>query len=583
MKKIIHLWGLLLILAGLAGWAVMPALAQSPPAKTGPEFVPGEVLVKFKTQVVATQQATVQSVGGRTLAVSPYSGVLRVQVTPGQEQAAMATLAARPEVEFAEPNYILSAADIPNDPYFSAQWGLNNTGQTGGTADADIDAPEAWAIHTGGGQIIIAVVDSGLDLTHPDLVDRIWTNADEIPNNSIDDDGNGKIDDVRGWDFCNTSSTRCDGSPDNNPTDEYGHGSHVAGIVGATGNNGIGVTGVNWHATLMAVKVLDSIGKGTVASVADGIDYAANNGANVINLSLAGYGTQYPCAGYTAIQQAMQRARAKGVLMVVAAGNYGNSSLACPAAFTLDTANGLDQAVVAVGATDAFDQHLSISNYGSGLAVVAPGEDIYSTYKNSGYTSLSGTSMAAGFVSGLAGLAQSCSPALTGTQTFTLLKTTADDLGTTGRDNTYGYGRINAYRMLATLNKLQPQTTLAAFLLADNSPGPLPYYYNLPLAVSVTSSVSWTATISPALSWVGVGSLGGSSISGVKPNLTVPLVITRPTPAAYGVYSATLTITSQIVGGLPLCDKTVTVRLNYIPEAYLNRLLLIFKNWRASP
>jgi subtilisin family serine protease len=157
-------------------------------------------------------------------------------------------------VEYMEPNYTITIESIssqatPNDPSYSQLWGLHNTGQTGGTADADIDAPEAWDITTGSSNVIVGVIDTGIDYTHPDLVNNMWINTGEIPGNGIDDDGNGYIDDVHGYDFA---------YDDGNPMDVDGHGTHVAGTIGGQGNNGVGVAGVNWNVKLMALKFLAS-------------------------------------------------------------------------------------------------------------------------------------------------------------------------------------------------------------------------------------------------------------------------------------------------------------------------------------
>ena len=211
---------------------VGPVPAQEPLQKESPEFVPGELLVKFRQpDEPAVRGNVLGHAGAQILEILPDGQWHRVQVPTGQERMAQVSLSALPEVVAAWPNYIITPASIPNDTSFSTQWNLNNIGQEGGTPGADIDGPKAWNIHTGGRGGIVAIADTGIDLDHEDLNDRIWANLDEIPNNDIDDDNNGYVDDVNGWNFC--PSFGCS-SENNNPDDDSGHGTHLAGIVGAT-------------------------------------------------------------------------------------------------------------------------------------------------------------------------------------------------------------------------------------------------------------------------------------------------------------------------------------------------------------
>ena len=280
-------------------------------------------------------------------------------------------------VEYAEPNYIYHATSIPNDTSFGQLWGLNNTGQTvnntAGTPDADIDAPEAWDITTGSANVIIAVVDSGVAYDHPDLLPNMWTNPGETPNDGIDNDGNGFVDDVYGADFVMS---------DGDPMDLAEHGTHVAGTIAAKGNNASGITGVMQTARIMAVRVLNASGSGTTADIAAGIQYAVAKGAKVINASFGGSGcslTQY---------NAISAANNAGVLFVAAAGNETNDNdvtLSFPAGFTVQqncggTTTAALSNVIAVAAVDQNDQLASFSNYGATtVQVAAPGTNIYST------------------------------------------------------------------------------------------------------------------------------------------------------------------------------------------------------------
>ncbi len=262
-------------------------------------------------------------------------------------------------VEYAEPNYILHAAEVPDDKDYINLWGLNNTGQTGGTIDSDIDAPEAWDRTTGSHEIIIAVADSGLALNHPDFSDNIWTNTGEIIcNDSIDNDRNGYIDDCYGWDFIGN---------DNDPTDYNGHGTHVSGIIAAQGNNGRGITGVMWDAQIMPLRMLGVSGNGTTADAISAILYANANNAHVINISWGGSGNSQ------ALKDAIDASKA---IIVCAAGNSGtdnDTSPFYPASYTSTN-------IISVTAADHNDALPPFSNLGAtSVDLAAPGVNIYST------------------------------------------------------------------------------------------------------------------------------------------------------------------------------------------------------------
>src|SRR4029079_17313442 len=301
-------------------------------------------------------------------------------------------------------------------------------------------APGAWDTTAGQG-VIVAVVDTGVDATHPDPTHNLWVNAAEIPRNEIDDDGNGFIDDTRGWDFVNS---------DNDPRDGHGHGTHVSGTIAAEGNNGAGVIGVAYRATIMPVRGLDNSGNGFDSVLATAITYAANNGADIINASWGGPGSAQ------AIADAVSYAHSLGVAVVVAAGNdSADARNYYPA--------GLSK-VITVAATGADDTLAYFSNFGSRIDVSAPGLDILSlagagtamgTLVAPGYTRASGTSMAAPHVAGLAALILARYPTYTNEELRTVLRFSATDLGGPVVYPAHGYGRVNAQAAMAVPSVLE--------------------------------------------------------------------------------------------------------------------------------
>lgn len=328
------------------------------------ERVPGEVVVRYTASADRSDRVELRNdVDAQSIEPMALARAEVVEVANGTVDEAIAELAGSPEVLFAEPNYYYRAASLPNDPRFDQDWGLHNTGQTisgsSGTVDADIDAPEAWDATTGSHGVLVAIADTGVAYDHPDLAANIWTNPGETTANATDDDRNGFVDDTRGWDFIDD---------DNTPRDLVGHGTHVAGTVGAVGNNGYGTSGVNWNVSLMPLRVLDSEGSGTTSDVANAIAYAAAKGADVVNLSLGG--PDFSLSVSSAISNA------PNVLIVAAAGNEGANIDVTPSyPCNYPLAN-----VVCVGATDMQDQLAGYSNYGAAnVDLAAPGSRILST------------------------------------------------------------------------------------------------------------------------------------------------------------------------------------------------------------
>ena len=435
------------------------------------KYKDGELLVKFKSGVVKTSSLklhqTIRASVAKSFKIVPNLDLVKLPKGLSVKDAIIQYMS-DPNVEYAEPNYIIRASSIPNDTYFGNQWALNNTGTyAAGTSDADIDAPEAWDITTGNSSIVIAVLDTGIDYDHSDLVGNIWTNSGETDClNGLDDDGNGYADDCKGWDFSTCVESDEDGlciTPkleDNDPMDEYGHGTHVAGIIGAVGNNGAGVSGVMWRVKLMPLKVLDSTGWGSNGELIAGIQYAVDNGAKVMNVSLGGYDFS------TFVYEAIETANSAGVLFVASAGNGGIDGIGDNNDLTPHYPSGYNLPnIISVAATDQNDIRVSFSNYGlTSVHVAAPGVYVISTVPNwwseyQGYGVLEfelGTSMAAPHVSGLAGLLYSYYDGNHNTPLFNSSQVRATILKCVDKKETLdGWiqtgGRINAYKAVASL------------------------------------------------------------------------------------------------------------------------------------
>lgn len=454
-------------------------------------YVPNELVVQFKSTLPALGTTCPTCTGIASVdRVNALAGIERIQrIAPSTPKRPMkerpnteglvllsfagpidpafleAALLATGVVDFAEPNYLAQgSAPMPLTPsdqhHYNRQWSHYNDGTFDGNsvAGADISMRDAWDITTGSSTIVAAILDSGFKLDHPDVAGRIWNNADEIPGNSIDDDGNGYIDDHRGWDFVNS---------DNDPTDDHGHGTNVGGILGATGNNGIGYAGVDWQCKLMIGKVLNSSNSATYANMIASFYYAVDNGADVVNMSIGGSGFS------TAMQASVDYARANGVVVVACMMNFNNNVTQYPAAYT---------SVIAVGATDTNDERVapffwsasSGSNYGAHIDLVAPGNYMYglSHTSNTNYNSYwGGTSQASPLVCGVAGLMKGLDPTLGLDSIRSILRATAEDeVGRPtedipGWDQYHGAGRLNAYAALEHVRQWLPKPMLVKLML----------------------------------------------------------------------------------------------------------------------
>ncbi|MFC1571294.1 S8 family serine peptidase [Candidatus Margulisiibacteriota bacterium] len=458
---------------------------------TTPQFVPGEIIVKFKPQVglQAAKTTSASSINRllekhqakelkkifkdtkksskaqfplrarrapKNAKIPDLSNIYKIEVPVESDiQAIVQEFERDPSVEYAEPNYILKAfATVPNDPYYSSSgswgqayddlWGLKK-----------IEAEEAWGITTGSSDTVVAVIDSGLDYNHPDIAANVWANSGETPGNGIDDDGNGFIDDDKGWDFEND---------ENDPMDDNGHGTHCSGTIAGVGDNGVGVVGVTWNSKIMALKGLDEDGYGSIDHLANAIFYAANNGADVLNMS---WGAK---TSSSTLANSIDYAYNAGCVLVAAAGNYND-----------DVGNYIPanyEKTIAVAATNRNDEKCDFSNWG-GINVAAPGGDhIWAPYNydygynvlslkstdydpglnnyvvDDNYLRVAGTSMAAPHVAGLAALIISAAPpgALDNETVGGIMMGTADDLGSPGWDQYFGSGRINAFRALTVIS-----------------------------------------------------------------------------------------------------------------------------------
>lgn len=356
-----------------------------------PAFAPDRIIVKPAQGMSDDQVRSIANGHGASeLHRIKQLNARVLKVNPKDLERVLAALKDDKRFAYAEKDYVAEAIGTANDPYFTSgqQWHLGK-----------IQAPGAWDVSTGTTSVVVAVVDTGVNFSHPDLQGRL----------------------LGGYDFVNS---------DSNPSDDNGHGTASTGVIAACTNNAVGVAGVTWQTPVLPVKVLDGSGSGSYSNVAAGITYAADNGARIINLSLGGTYSS------SALQDAVNYAWSKGVVIVAAAGNNGNSTPVYPAACTN---------VVAVSATNLSDARTSWSNYGSYVDIAAPGENIYTTY-GSGYSSVNGTSFSSPITAAVAALIASTEPRLSNSQTVDVLLKNADDIGVQGFDTLYGAGRVNAAR-----------------------------------------------------------------------------------------------------------------------------------------
>ncbi len=400
------------------------------------EAVEGEYIIKYKNCYKSNIDAA-----EKPRFPSMNASLLKINSKSKDSESELASLQNDPCIEYVEPNYIfkIETASVtrkkPNDPELAKLWGLQK-----------IQAEQAWDIETGNSDVIIAVIDTGVDYDHSDLKHNMWKNPGEIAGNGIDDDNNGFIDDIYGYDFANNKAE---------PVDDNGHGSHVAGIIAASGDNEKGIAGVSWSAKIMALKVTTKYGQLTTADAIYAIEYAKLMGAKIINASWHIDADDHPKALYDAIQIAKDA----GILFVTAAGNKSqnidaDNSLAClqcPASYDLDN-------IISVASTNENDGLSPRSNFGPiSVDIAAPGTNIYSTIPQEEYAEKSGTSMAAPYVTGVASLLWSINPNFTYREVKDIILSNVDQLDVL-KDKTVTGGRLNAYKALKNINSTVSRT-----------------------------------------------------------------------------------------------------------------------------
>lgn len=420
---------------------------------------PGEMIVKIKKDIYhPTLMNELLELGGRTVRPIKVSFGDFYVVAFSKEQKfsdLKALLEENPSIEYAEPNYIykivrpvrdtlltsLKNLGSPSnmsldDPLFSSLWGLNNTGSNdpktrGGIAGADIEALKAWDIHRGDKNIKIAVIDTGIDYNHPDLKGQIWTNEAELNGKEgVDDDGNGFVDDIHGYDFANN---------DGDPMDGHGHGTHTSGTIGAVHNNQVGIAGVMATATIVGIKFLTDQGSGSTETAIKAIDYATKLGVDIMSNSWGGGGHS------EALKEAIERASQEGIIFTAAAGNDAANNDATPHY----PSNYKVPNVISVAATTSKDELAPFSSYGrETVHVAAPGQNINSTISNNKYAVWSGTSMATPHVTGALGLLLSKEGRFTHEQLKARLLETTDPVVSLRGRVVSGSGRLNAFNLL---------------------------------------------------------------------------------------------------------------------------------------
>jgi thermitase len=411
MKNLLHLSKKMFSGAVIAG--LLSALAQASAAE--PEV---SLIIKPKSSMPeAALHALVSAHGGRAVSNIPQLNVRIIRLPANASAKALAAISKHKDVEYAEPDFTASALNTANDPQFTsgAQWSLQK-----------IEAPVAWNTTTGSSNVVVAVIDSGVTASHPDLAGKV----------------------LPGYDFINN---------DTDATDDNGHGTAVAGLIGAATNNGIGMAAVSWNSMILPVKALGADGNGSYSAISNAIIWAADRGARIINLSLGG------TSASTTLQNAVNYAWNRNCVIIAAAGNSGNDVPQYPGACTN---------VVAVSATNSSDARASWSNFGTYVDIAAPGVNVLTLQGASSYSNWNGTSFSSPITAGVVALMASANAGLNNATLVNTLLANADDLGTVGYDVNFGHGRVNARRAVqAALGAVIPDTTAPSVSISSPANG----------------------------------------------------------------------------------------------------------------
>jgi subtilisin family serine protease len=453
-------------------------------------------------------------------------------VTPRATQASVLAWAnATPDLAFAQPDFVIRTAAVPNDPSYGQLWGLNNTTNPA----ADIDAPAAWDVTTGSRSTVVAVIDTGVDYNHPDLAANMWRNPGETPGDGIDNDSNGFIDDIYGWDFFNN---------DANPMDDHSHGTHCAGTIGAVGNNGVGVVGVNWQVSIMAMKFMGASNTGPLSAAISSLNYVTmmrrDKGVNVVATNNSWGGGNFN----QTLKDSIKAGGDAGILFIASAGNTASDNDA-----VTRYPSGYDEpSIIAVAATDSSNNLASFSCFGAtSVDVGAPGVDIFSTVPGGGYGLKSGTSMAAPHVAGLAALLASAYPKATASQIKSaILSSTVAIPALAGKVATGGLA--NAPAALAALAPVAGSGTITAAGLVT-----------LTAAGDITASTAAGQLAATSGGAIDITQGGDVKIAGITAATSATLDVAGSVVMSSGKFLTSPLATVKATGGISLATDVDTL------------------------